>query len=85
MAFKWKCCTCGRSIIVPYESPETMSRYATAYCPKCFKENIEICEQTGEFYQCEDENKNMINCYSDIDGMIFECSLEQQERDINCY
>lgn len=73
MSFKWKCACCGTNIIVPYKLPETMSRYAAAYCPKCFKENIEICEQTGEFYQCEDENKNMINCYRDIDGMIFEC------------
>ena len=73
MSFKWKCACCGKRIVVPYPSPKTMSSYSTPYCNDCFANKIEICEDTGEFYKVEDENKKLINWYSDIDGMIFEC------------
>lgn len=73
MSFKWSCTICGKDIIVPYKSPQTMSCYSVGYCNKCFNENIEICEQTGEFYKEKDENGNFINAYQDIDGIIFEC------------
>lgn len=74
MSFKWKCSHCESDIVVPYKSAETISPYASAYCVDCFKKNIEVCEQTGEFYRIEDEDGKSINCYSDIDGIIFECS-----------
>lgn len=80
MAFKWKCCTCERPIIVPYESPQTMSRYCTAQCPDCFKESLKENkdEVTAVIDTTKDENNNDINMYYDMDGMIIECSLEQQ-------
>ena len=76
MSFKWKCAYCGKGIIVPYESPNTMSGYAAPYCEKCFDNNIDICEYTGEFYETEDENGNKVNCYHDMEGMIFSCKEE---------
>ena len=80
MAFKWKCCTCERPIIVPYESPQVMSRYCTVQCPDCFKESLKENkdEVTAVIDTTKDENNNDINMYYDMDGMIIECSLEQQ-------
>lgn len=78
MSFKWKCCYCRKDIIVPYKSPETMSSVASAYCSNCFEHNIEVCDQTGEFYKVEDEDGNLINCYGDADGMIFECKTDRR-------
>ena len=31
---------------------------------------------TGEFYETEDENGNKVNCYHDMEGMIFSCKEE---------
>ena len=53
-----------------------MSGYAAPYCEKCFDNNIDICEYTGEFYETEDENGNKVNCYHDMEGMIFSCKEE---------
>lgn len=77
MSFKWKCFCCGSDIVVPYKSSKTMSSVASAYCNNCFEHNIEVCSQTGEFYKIEDENGKLINCYQDIDGVIFECSNDK--------
>ena len=72
MSFVWKCDNCKKEVIVPYESPKVMSAYSIPYCEECFK-GIEPCDQTGEYYQVEDQYGNKLDCYSDIDCIIFKC------------
>lgn len=75
MSFKWTCTQCNANIIVPYKSKENMSAYAFAYCPDCFKKIDE--DIIGEYCTNKDENGNEIECYFDIDGIIFKCKYEE--------
>ena len=85
MSFEWTC-GCGAEIIVPYESPKTMSSYSSGLCPKCYKVAREECvnNQSNKEYlneqMAEYPQNNGDPMFSDMDGMYFLCKLKEDTK-----
>lgn len=71
--FIWNCSSCNKKILINSESPENMSKYSTAFCLKCFNNEIKERKNSSSLEQYSQDNGMPIAI--DMHGTIFACHL----------